>query len=880
MADDTPMMRQYAQIKREHRDAILFFRLGDFYEMFQEDAHEASRILGLTLTQRNGTPMCGIPYHASHGYVGRLLKAGKKIAICEQTRMPDGKGLAERGVVEIITPGTATDEDYLDTRSNSYLLSIGPAGDPDNGEIAFSWVDLSTGEFATTSVSMRTRAEGTRRILARLRPREILVPESLVEEDRELGRVISEQNDIMVNRFPDWSYDRETGRVRIQELLGVVNLRGFGLSENSPHLAACGVLVQYIEETARSLLPHIRTVRVEREDEFVSLDESTQKNLELIQNMHDGGRKFALLSVLDQTRTPMGARMLKRWLLTPLKSPEAILRRQDVVESLYHDQLRLGELRSALSRMLDLERLSARVAMERAHGKDLAAIAATLSAALGVSRLMQDGALDGFSMTPEEEQTIRSIVGLLERAIAENPSVVLTEGNLIRPGFDEKLDELRDLQRNSRKVLDAYLREEQARSGIQNLRIKYNKIIGHYLEVSKGNLGFVPEHFIRRQTLVGGDRFTTERLGEIESGLNSASERIVETERELFLGVRAQTREQLSELLETCRRIAELDCLQGFAYAATLYGYTRPVVSDDVRISIVAGRHPVVEANIPAGTFVPNDLELVAEAEDTATSSFALITGPNMAGKSTFLRQTALIALMAQIGSFVPAQEARIGIVDKIFCRVGASDNLARGESTFLVEMNETAFILRSATAKSLVIMDEVGRGTSTNDGLAIAWAVSEHILDTIGCRTLFATHYHELTALHHAGLFNLSLSVNEQGGEIVFLKKVQHGPSSNSYGIQVARLAGLPPGVIDRSNELLVALQESREGTRPKHDLRKPSTPKGGRPKGAASQQDLFAGSDMVAQDILSLDIARTPPLDALNRIARWQELLRKDRG
>ncbi|WP_455383080.1 DNA mismatch repair protein MutS [Salinispira pacifica] len=894
MTDTTPMMRQYAQIKREHSDAILFFRLGDFYEMFRQDAEEASRILNLTLTQRNGVPMCGIPYHASHNYIGRLLKAGKKIAICEQVKLPPGgKGLADREVIEVITPGTVTEEDFLETGSNNYLLAVGG----DARQLSLAWVDLSTGEMyagevaaaqseETPGASAATgkgdaRSEGFRRRLARIRPREILVQESLIEEDDAVGRVVGEQSDLVVNRFPDWSFDQISGTERVKKLLQVSNLKGFGLDDDSPCLAVCGVLIQYLEDTARSLLTHIRSIQVERESEFVALDESTQKNLELTQNLNDGGRRFSLLAVIDHTRTAMGARLLKRWLLAPLLDREQISRRHDAVEALYHDQLTLGELRTRLSSVLDLERLFARVALEKAHAKEIAAIGATLDRLLDIAALLEErsGPEISLGLTQEERAVIEKIRQLIENAIAKNPSVLLTEGNLIRRGYNAELDRLHGLHTNSRTVLDRYLEEERKATGIGSLKIRYNRIIGHYIEVSKSNLSLVPDHFIRRQSLVGGDRFTTERLSQIESELNSASEKIVELERELFVEVRRGVKEGTRAILAVCARLARIDCLQCFAYGATLHGYVRPRFEEGRGLHISGGRHPVVEAYLPAGSFVPNDL-LLAEQP----GRFALITGPNMAGKSTFLRQTALIVLLAQIGAFVPAEEARLSVVDKIFCRVGASDNLARGESTFLVEMNETAFILRSATAESLIIMDEVGRGTGTNDGLAIAWAVTEHILEQIGCRTLFATHYHELTALNYRGMVNLSLAVREQRGEILFLKRVQEGPSSNSYGIQVARLAGLPEPVVVRGQSLLAALQRAREGGATLADISgdgaQTPAPSGRRAEGPGQteQPGLWASDDMVVEEILSVDIASLSPLEALNRLARWQEQLKRD--
>jgi DNA mismatch repair protein MutS len=851
------MMRQYRSIKSRHRDTILFFRLGDFYEMFEQDAAEASRILGLTLTQRNGVPMCGIPYHASQGYVARLLRAGKKIAICEQTLIPKS-GLANREVIEVITPGTVTDENLLEQGSNNFLVCLARLGEA----VAVASVDLSTADFQATHIPYEQRREGLKRELLSLAPKEILVQESLLEEDEELERLLTEQEGTVINRFPDWSFELLANKARLEKQLQVSSLKGFGLSEQSPEIVSLGVLLSYLEDNARNVLAHIRDLRLYSDQSHVAMDESTLRNLEIAQNLHDRSRRFTLLEVLDHTRCPMGARRLKRWLVRPLKELNAILARQELVGLFYKNQILLSKLREHFGRFYDLERLASRVALQKAHAKDLLALKSSLATVAEVTRLLEGheplAAL--LHRTVAHREALGEITALLERAILDEPSILLSEGNLIKPGFDPELDRLRGVKENARHLLRGYLDEERTAAGIPNLKLKYNRILGYFLEVTKSNLTRVPSHFVRRQTLVGGERYSTERLANLESDINNASERIVELEREHFLKVRDRVRAEIPGIQVVSDVIAELDVLQGFAFAATLHGYVKPQITEQRVLDIREGRHPVVEANLPAGSFVPNSLHL-----DARVRWFILLTGPNMAGKSTYLRQNALIVLMAQIGSFVPAAEATIGIVDQIFCRVGASDNLARGESTFLVEMSETANILRSATQRSLVIMDEVGRGTGTKDGLAIAWAVTEHILDHVGAFTLFATHYHELTALKHSGLLNQSMAVLERGGEIVFLKQIHDGPTDNSYGIHVARLAGIPDGVVRRAQQMLARLRGEAH-------LRTETAP-------APSQPLLFSPGEVICDEIRALDLGRTTPLGALNRIAEWQGELRGGR-
>lgn len=855
------MMRQYRNIKSKHRDTILFFRLGDFYEMFEQDAAEASHLLDLTLTKRNGVPMCGIPYHASQGYIYRLLKAGKKIAICEQTHIPKA-GLATREVVEVVTPGTVVDENLLEAGVNNYLVCLGQSGQM----IAIAYIDLSTADFYASHFPYDQRYERFKRELLSLAPRELLVQESLLAEDPQLDNLLREHEGLVINRLPDWSYDLQSNRQLLKDQFQVTSLKGFGLEEDSPEILTAGVLLSYLGDTARGVLSHIRNLQVYTDTNFMGLDESTLRNLEISQNLNDRSKRYTLLEVLDQTRTAIGARKLKRWLLKPLKDIDHINRRLDLVAFFYKNQIVLSKIREHLGRMFDLERLSSRVALEKAHAKDLLALKSSLFTAKAVAELLEDHPEVGpqFGKLRDNIGELEELVDLLERAILEEPAIQINEGNLIKPGYDVELDRMRDVKENARKLLKAYLDEERKKTGIPSLKLKYNRIIGYFLEVSKSNLKSVPPYFIRRQTLVGGERFSTEELSDLESEIHNASEQIIELERKHFLAVRASVREHLDRILAVSEVISELDVLQSFAFAATLYAYARPNIVEEEILKIKEGRHPVVEAHLPGGSFVPNDLDLKFGGK-----TFVLLTGPNMAGKSTYLRQNALIVLMAQMGSFVPASEATIGIVDSIFCRVGATDNLARGESTFLVEMSETANILRSATNRSLIIMDEVGRGTGTKDGLSIAWAVTEYILQQVGAFTLFATHYHELTALKHKRLKNLSMAVLERDREIVFLKQVREGPTDNSYGIHVAQLAGVPVEVVRRAEEMLIDLKENdSRSLQSKAEVPAAAPP---------AQPMLFTAEQVVHDEIRSLDISRITPLDALNRIAEWQRELRR---
>ena len=855
MSENTPMMRQYMSIKDKHKDSVLFFRMGDFYEMFKSDAIEVSRLLNLTLTKRHGIPMCGIPYHASQNYIGRLLKAGKKIAICEQISLPkDGKGIAERDVVEIITPGTVIDEDFLEKGNNNYLVAIGKH----NKLLSIAYIDLSTGEFLASKIPWAEKNEKLKKELMRISPKEIIIQESMVDDEIER---IFESSQTVINRYPDWNYDLDSSRLKLERQFKVASMKGFGFGDRDVELLSAGVIIEYVEETSKSLLGHIRSLKCYTENDFVSLDEATQKNLEIIRNMQDNSSSFTLIDILDYSKTAMGARKLKNWLLRPLNKKDEIEKRLNKVSLFYKEQIKLFDLRVLLGGIQDLERLSARIAMDKAHAKDLISVKQSLLNVMEVEGLLKSFSAENLSIiSPDEMLQISSLFELLEKSIFEEPSILFTEGRLIREGYNENLDKLRDLKNNSKSILDNYLQKEKDQTGITNLKIKYNKIIGYFFDISKGQLSLVPDHYIRRQSLVNSERYTTDTLINLETEINNSTEKIINLEKELYFAIRAKVKEYLDLLMDICSGISDIDCLQSFAHCATIRGFTQPVITDSDRIYISEGRHPVVEAHLPAGEFVANGIDF-----NNKEKPFALITGPNMAGKSTYLRQTALIVLMAQAGSFIPAASgSEIGIVDKIFCRVGASDNLARGESTFLVEMNETSNILRTATSKSLIIMDEVGRGTSTNDGLSIAWGVSEYLMEDIGAKTLFATHYHELCHMDHERMFNLSMDVKENKGDILFLKKIKEGPSNNSYGIHVAGLAGLPHSIIERSRSVLSYLESRMNETNMEIPVKKEKI-----------DNFLFDDSEVIVDEIKSIDLDNLTPLEALNKLDNWKKIL-----
>ncbi|GHV93030.1 DNA mismatch repair protein MutS [Spirochaetia bacterium] len=909
--ESSPMLDQYRRIKRDHQGDVLFFRLGDFYEMFADDAVEVSALLNLTLTSRNGLPMCGLPYHAARSYIARLLKLGKKVAVCEQLSAP-GKGIIERQVVEVITPGTTVDDDYLDKGSSNYLACFSaPGRAASRSGFSFAYIDLSTGDFYATSFSREDAVERLRQELERLQIKEMIVQESLLEEDNRIAAAILDRTGLVINRWADWLFDMDRSRRRLEKQFGPSSLKGFGLGENSPELLSAGALLDYLEDTAKSLIPHVRSIALYQDSEYVGIDESTQRNLELVRNLHDGDVRFSLLEVMDESRTAMGRRLLKWRILHPLRNIEDINKRLDMTETLYRNQEQLGLFREYLGKTPDLERLGARIAMDKAHGKDMLAVKNALDSFNKIEELTRKLSAKEHTKSTNytgvkfslcfESASARSLdikdPGLMElrdllaRGLCDEPSILLTEGNLIRDGYNSRLDELHKLRDNGRQLLEAYLEEERHITGIPSLKIRYNRLIGYFFEVTRVHLSKVPSHFIRRQGIVGGERFTTDRLAELESEINGASDKIVDLEKKLFLELREKAKARLSGIAAAAHRIAEIDVAQSLARSATVRGWVRPAVDSENRLRIIEGRHPVVEAHLPSGEYIPNDIILSGEgtketecglpgetAPPAATAAFALITGPNMAGKSTYLRSAALIAIMAQMGSFVSAREARVGLCDRIYCRVGASDNLARGESTFLVEMNETAYILHTATEQSLVIMDEVGRGTGTNDGLSIAWAVSEELLNRIKCRTLFATHYHELSHLSHPLLANRSMEVLDKDGEIIFLRKLKEGSAAESYGLHVARLAGLSDRVVERAGRIMEQLQErSRELYRSLpgasgEEFRMPLIPETPPPPDAPALAENVFKLDKFLADIAGLDPDNMTPIEALKKIQGWK--------
>ena len=860
MSSDTPVMQQYKRIKSQNPDSILFFRLGDFYEMFENDAKEVSLLLDIALTKRHNIPMCGIPYHSSSPYIAKLLKAGKKIAVCEQlsNTPPKGKKIVEREVAEIITPGTVIDEDFLDNKSNNYLAAVSR-----HGRIySFSYIDMSTGEFAAFSFNDDSLNQILSRELLRLDPGEIIIQESILEYNTDAGRIFNNYKKTL-NRYPDWYFSLDNSVSMLKKQFNVDTLKGFGFTDDSPELLSAGVIIEYLFDNSKNLLPHITKLIKHDDSSFMGLDENSLKNLEILKNLQDNSSAYTLFSVLDYTKTSMGSRTLKRWLTAPLTEKESIEFRYNCVELFYRNQIILSEIRKNLSSVMDIQRLSSRIAMDRANGKDLTGLKNSFYSILRIFQILSDNS--GASVFPyvsDESffKNLDSVCSIIEQSIIEEPAVTITDGNIIKEGYNQELDKLKSLKNNSQEILNSYIEEEKNNSQIPNLKIRYNKIIGYFLEVTKSYLDNVPEHFIRRQSLVGAERYTTEHLVNLESELNSASEKITSLEKQLFLEIRDKIKNFIPFLIDISEKISDIDCFQSLAQAATVNGYTRPSVAENRDLIIKSGRHPVVEANLPTGEYVPNDTYLRKK------SNFILLTGPNMAGKSTYLRQTALIVLMAQAGSFVPAGEAEIGLTDKIFCRVGSSDNLARGESTFLVEMSETANILRTATENSLIIMDEVGRGTSTSDGLSIAWSICEYIIKKMRSRTLFATHYHELVKLDYPEIINLSMNAVEKEGKLIFLKKIKKGSANKSYGINVAEIAGIPYEVIIRGKELLEKYDSPEDNSQKTPFL-----------SSADSQIDLFSSDHLISREIESLDINNMTPLEALNKINSWKKILKK---
>jgi DNA mismatch repair protein MutS len=855
-------MEQYGRIKRSHPGEILMFRLGDFYEMFHEDAETASRVLGIVLTSRakgeGRVPMCGVPAHSAQSYIDRLLKAGHRVAVCEQMEDPaDADGLVERAVVRVITPGTLVEESVLDEKRPNYLAAVAFDGD----RCGLAWADMSTGRFLAREL------ESSRLIdeISRLAPAEILLPTTAAEAlpDRLRGA-----SGGIVTPWHDWVFDISSGREALQEHFGVATLRGFGCDELTIGLAAAGALLAYLKETQRGPLLHVRRIELYREAGRMILDAATQSALELRQTSR-GDRASSLLACLDRTSTAMGARLLGDWVMSPLAQVESIRERQDSVQELVSDRRRREDLSKALSEACDLERVLARIGTGRAHARDLAALRETLGLLPEIRRVAAElrsplvvRVLGGVG----EPADLRD---LLTRALVDEPPHLLTEGGLIREGYHEELDRIRNVGKNGQGFIARFQQDEIARTGIGSLKVGFNRVFGYYIEITNVHREKIPTGYVRKQTLKNAERYITPELKEHETEVLHADAASKDLERKLFIELRDRAAAHMDALQSTARAMAELDALLSLATAAEERGWTRPELTEEPILDIREGRHPVLE-KILSDRFVPNDTVIPSEAR------ILLITGPNMAGKSTYLRQTALLVLMAHVGSFVPAASATIGLADRIFARVGAADDLTRNASTFMVEMSETANILNHATERSLLILDEIGRGTSTFDGVSIAWAVVEHLHSRTKARTLFATHYHELTDLARAlkGVRNLHVAVREWGESVLFLHKILEGPTDRSYGIHVARLAGLPREVIERSKVILQGLEALTlaEGDRPRLEARKPR-------KGELSQLALFSKArpaekaSPVEEALRAIEVNRLTPIQALAKLAELIE-------
>ena len=885
---NTPMIRQYLNIKEKYKDAILFFRLGDFYEMFFDEAVEVSRILNLTLTKRNNVPMCGIPYHAYKVYVARLLRAGKKIAICEQVSQAQPGELTKREVTEVITPGLAVEDDFLESGKDNYLMAIYCSSKQTKGLTSqeyydgIAYIDVSSGSFFAESFLRKDMEKELFKELGRISPSEILIPQSLEKNKSIMKRLELEYPQMLKNSLPDSFFNNEKAFDKLCHLFATESLKAFGLEKTSPEVSAAGAIIEYLEQTSQNLLLHISSITHVFESDFVGIDYSTRKNLELINNLSDNTTNYTLFEVVNSTKTSMGTRLLRRMLQQPIRAKDILNARLDKVSSLIETKKVFNLVRSSLSSISDVERLTSRITMQKANARELLSLAKSLSKIKYLLSLVSENHLNFFDLNNEETKRLNEIYTLLESSIDEECPVSITEGSLIKKGFNDEVDHLASLHENAQSILEKYVASEREKTGIQNLKIKYNRMIGYFLEVSKSYWDKVPPYFIKKRSISNSDRFSTDELEEIVAKINGAEEALISLEKELFIKIREEVANEHNLLKKIALEVAELDVFQSLAQVAINSNWKRPEFIDDGSLTIINGRHPVVEAHLPTGEFIPNSIALSSETfkKDTfelkqKLPTFAIITGPNMAGKSTFLRQTALIVLLAQIGSYVPADKVQLSLVDKIFCRVGASDNLARGESTFLVEMTETSYILQSATNQSLVIMDEVGRGTSTEDGMAIAQACSEYLLNKIGAKTLFATHYRELAELEHPALQNLKLDIMENDGKIVFLKKVVEGVSKSSYGLHVAALAGLPKEVLERAKNLLHLRNSFKTKTisdDKKIEEKQNNDEKAGK---TSSTPSLFGEELLIINDILNQDLNNITPLTALQKISEWQKQL-----
>ena len=872
MAAFTPMMQQYLDIKNQYKDCIMFYRVGDFYEMFFDDALTASKALEITLTgkdcgQEERAPMCGVPYHAYEVYANRLIEQGYKVAICEQVEDPkQAKGLVKRDVIQIITPGTNLSTQNLKEGQNNYIMSIYAF---DNA-YGIAVADITTGEARTCQVTSQEKCKDE---INKYQPSEIICNETLLCQDWDWD-YYRERLHITISAIDDWHFNEEQAANCLLKHFKVQSLEALGLKDRSLTVIASGALMEYLIETQKSSLDHMNRLELYAVDDYMILDSSTRRNLELTETLRDKEKRGSLLWVLDKTKTAMGARLLRTYIEQPLIRKDRIEERLDAIEQLNREAITREELREYLNPIYDLERLMTRISLKTANPRDLISFKTSLSYLPYIRQLLAGYPSGLLHQIYEDLDGLEDIHQLLEDSIIEDPPLQIKEGGIIKDGYLEHIDELKHAKTDGKQWLAELETKEREASGIKNLKIKYNKVFGYYFDVTNSYKELVPEHFIRKQTLANSERYTTEELDKLADTILGSEDKLCALEYETFCDIREKISGEIKRVQRTAHAVAMLDVMASLAYVTEQNHYIRPVMNEEGRLKIQGGRHPVVEKMIPNDLFIRNDTEL-----DINENRIAIITGPNMAGKSTYMRQTALIVLLAQMGCYVPADQADIGIVDRIFTRVGASDDLASGQSTFMVEMSEVANILRNATVNSLLILDEIGRGTSTYDGLSIAWSVVEYISNfhRLGAKTLFATHYHELTELEGQlpGVHNYCIAVKEQGDDIVFLRKIMRGGADRSYGIQVAKLAGLPQDVIERANEILSELLDEHDlaGKGKKVTVAKPKK------KEEPKQLSFFANpmEQEVVAEIQSLDLSNMTPMKALVYLSELQEKLTK---
>jgi DNA mismatch repair protein MutS len=881
----SPMMAQWHACKKLAKDAVLLFRMGDFYEAFYDDAATLSKELELTLTKRQGIPMAGLPYHAFEPYVDRLVAKGYRVAIAEQTEDPKkAKGLVKREVVRVVTPGTLLNSTLLSDKSNNFFAAVTQVG----ATYGLALLDLSTSEFRVIEFD---RLLDLQNECYRFHPSEYLVADKFKAKHPEFFQELGLSYRFLVSPLEDWRFDYQLNYNSLADHFKVHSLDGFGLKGMTAAVNAAGALLQYLQDNLCLSVAHIRHLQHYSNALYMSLDQSTQRNLELTEALHGGGKRNTLLSILDHTLTPMGGRLIYRWIKQPLISCQEIRERQDAIDALLQQRDALSRLRDNLAPVRDLERLMIRVSSGYASPRDIVGLKDSLQLLPEIRQTLETVQAPLLSSELTHLKPLPELTELISRALVDTPPLRVSDGNLFREGYHAELDQLRHLSRDGKSWLARYQTELRETTGIKTAKVGFNRMFGYYIEVSKGQTHLAPEHFQRRQTLVNGERYITPELKEYESKVLTAEERGAALENELFLALRDNVLQYAAQVEQIARSLARVDALQSLAEVARLHGYVRPLVDDSDVLQITAGRHPVIEGTLLGEKFIPNDTEL-----DGQQQRLHIITGPNMAGKSTYIRQVALITIMAQIGSFVPVEKAHIGIVDKLFTRIGASDDLSRGQSTFMVEMTETANILNTATARSLVILDEIGRGTSTYDGISIAWAVAEYLLTTPQktAKTLFATHYWELTQLEGRlpGAINYNVAVKEHDDRIVFLRKIVKGGTDKSYGIHVGGLAGLPPAVILRAREILQHLEENSSRHNPFNTSTGKKATRGTRksaevqyllfdsvgPRRESAEADDEDSSEKVLSLLRGLNVNILTPVEALTQLAKLQALLSND--